>query len=236
MNAFRSAVYYALAFLVLRAHGAAWTPFFEPAVSREQLLQQLGTRVEARRRIGAGGDAQIVAVVRRTSRGIRFVSRRIHHVIDEQGGPLVDKRGFDQLHALYAQGSLGELKPVRVLRVGRTSLDVEFVEGQSLAKLFKGNYPSEHVFKLYERYYQAVHAAVMALSEGPYRADVYAGLTPTEAREISPCAFFLKHDVHTYPYVDFYRASDDRHIELMIDADNIVVDARTGEFFIIDAK
>jgi hypothetical protein len=188
---------------------------FNPRVSVNELKKRLDAKGEVAEFVGSGGEGDVVVKIR-SKNGVDSVQavKKFEWRPDDHVKALKDLAKFER------DGRLGPFSVVKVQRVSGTSLVTDFVEGRPLSDLMGNSEFAKSSLgqQLRQRYLEGLRTVQNEMRKEGYFAEIRGGsgeewnrlphLWVTEGDPEGPSIFGI--------------------------ADDLIVDARTGQFVITD--
>jgi hypothetical protein len=208
-----------------------WIPFFEPKVRADELLSRLaqkpGRSASVSVPLGKGGEAY---AMRDPKEGIKVLAKKNYHnaSVAKKVAQLLT-----EMANLANEGVFGELKVAKVYGVAWKTLSYQYIEGQKLKDLIEAKPNELRTRELFDRYQTILKTGHTNLMLKGYELEDFP------ADDISFCQEILEAQTGDKSSDRIYRAGSlmanrPKKQFFGIDADNIVVEWSTGDFYLVD--
>lgn len=201
--------------------------FFSPKISLEQISDDLfrrpgGGAIEVL--LEVGGEAVLYVEAEKLESGIRVsVSKRFLPGLIER-----NVEALDRLTEFSKKGLLGEIKVIKKHSVQANVLTTEYIEGETIYNLHQSHKDHPQFQLLWSRYISSLQVIRNNLEKLGYSVDASVGV-------LEDCRQLL--DVHA-PLVDsalvVYSSPVSDEILFSFEPVNILVEAKTGDLYVID--
>jgi hypothetical protein len=209
-----------------------WTPFFEPKVKVDQMLRDLergnGRLQEVTVTLGRGLEAFVYARARREQGEVKVVSvKQYSHFYDAEDG----FEALKKMKGLAERGVFGELKIAEVYSRSGSEMELQLIEGISLYNLIISTPSDPRVSKLYVRWKRMLTEIAQELQRLGYRIEKTSWDSSKICEQILSSSADPAAGVFDLGgFMVFGKGS----AEFGIHSTNIIVEAKTGIFYLVD--
>jgi len=196
-----------------------WQPFFSPKVTEKDI------RAHGIEHVGTGSEGDIYGIVAPDgsleSKKTFFATKSIAATL----------KRYRLVKALADKGVLEPFQLLPLKWAKDDSIGLNFIEGRSLKDIVRENPRDPRVRNLYAKYLAGLRRvnAKMNAAHTPLRPSV-----SSSSHLARSCERFLGGKQKGLPLASLYVFGDQGELEFAIYAENVVVEARSGEMYLVD--